>query len=49
MRREKKMQSKLDQFFAVFIQPHVVYRNVCKAVHGWGTFYKKFDTWTSLS
>ena len=32
--RKKKMQSKLDHFFAVFIQPHVVYCNVCKAVDG---------------
>ena len=28
------MQSKLDQFFAVFIQPHVFYCNVCKAADG---------------
>ena len=31
---KKKMQSKLDQCCAVFVQPHVVYCNVCKAVDG---------------
>ena len=36
MHRKKKRQSKLDQFFAVFIRSHVVYCNVCKAVVGAG-------------
>ena len=43
---KKKMQSNLRQSFAVFVQPHVMYCSVCKAVNG--TNWNKFDKWTSL-
>ena len=29
---EKKMQSKLDQYCAIIVQPHMIYCSVCKAV-----------------
>ena len=31
---EKKMQSKLDQYCAIIVQPHMVYCSVCKAADG---------------
>ena len=31
---EKKMQSKLNQYCAIIVQPHMAYCNVCKAVDG---------------
>ena len=34
MHVKKKLHSKLDQYCAIIVQPHVVYCSVCKAVDG---------------
>ena len=44
--KKKKMAVKVDKCCTVFLQQHVFYCSVFKAVDG--THFEKFEKWTSL-